>query len=60
MITEFLNVVGAVKSILNIEENGINNLNCLLKKENLLDFWEKHSEMKEDEKKTSEQISKWW
>lgn len=32
MITEFLNVVEAVKNILNIEENCINNLNCLLKK----------------------------
>lgn len=51
MITEFLSILGAVKSILNIEENWINNLNWLLKKENLLEFWEKHSEMKEDEQK---------
>lgn len=55
VIIEFKNGVEAVKSTLNIEKDCINNLNCLLqKKENLLEFRENHSEMKEDEQKYQE------
>ena len=46
-----------MKSILNIEENWINNLNYLLKRENLLEFREEHSEMKDEQKYQSKSKS---
>ena len=46
-----------MESILNIEENWINNLNYLLKRENLLEFREEHSEMKDEQKDQSKSKS---